>query len=1146
VSLPLNPEQLAGVNALEGDFVIIAGPGSGKCLGIGTPVLMFDGSIKPVEKVMVGDLLIGPDSQPRRVLSVTSGEEEMYVITPIKGMSWTCNCSHILALSMSGKRYEGREKVEIPIFDYLKKGKRFQAKAKLWRSPVIWPFKIAPPFDSYFLGLWLADGDSRLDSLNITSADFEIVDYLKTLGPTENIEKRENFCPRWKLSNERIREKMKRYFKKEKCSTKFIPNDFKITGKYHQLQLLAGLLDGDGHYSRGGFDFISKSAQLAEDVAFLCRSLGLAAYVSPSLKGIKKRNFSGRYFRVSISGDLSKVPTKIKRKIAAPRRQIKSVLKTGFKVSSLGVGKYYGFEITGDGLFLLGDFTVTHNTRVLVERYLRMRTRGIPDRDILNLTFTNAAATEMVERVGLLNAEKVFRTFHSFCLDLLKKERQYLPFKTIDTVIPVRGEQYMLMKDLLKSYPPITSYHGLADRIGEWKAENISPERALLETHSAGMEYFYALAYRDYEKKMREQGWLDFDSLVKEAVALLETNEAVRERAKRKYIAVDECQDTDTTQFRLLQLLYNGNIFVVGDENQCQPPGTLVDVLVSPRRGRIESHVEKVAIEELSETNDKLVSWDPHGKRIRLGAGRRFRRAVRHYDGNLLEIQSNGNTTRVTPNHFLWVKFNREALKKKTHFVYLMWRKDLGYRVGTSTLRTACGSNQISHRGYQEQADRMWILDVVKSGKEARTREEIYSLKYQIPERVFQDPDAKRIFSSVSSYGGLRLLQDKGLEFDHPLVSWDKKEKGLTKFHGYFKTAATNILEGLMDLPTEENYKSAVVSKVSKVDYHGPVYSLEVEKDHTYIADGIPVGNCIYEWRSAQAGNLSNFARTFPGAKTLYLGTNYRSTQALVEFFKAILPVDNGLASHMKSARQPGESPSFIKYWGEDEEANEILNDIADRGITDDTAILARTNRQLQLVQRRAMSRNMRAEILGKRNVWQENEVKHLIDLTKEQIIDPRPAAIVMQELIKEHNLVHRYHNTKANPMEKDPVENLNDFVRLAGRKNKATGEPLTVPEFLEWLRKITHARRKKDAPILTLATIHAAKGREWRYVYLVGCNQGILPHKDGELNEERRIFFVGCSRAADELQISFTENHSQFLNDFREEIEEFDNESQA
>lgn len=519
--------------------------------------------------------------------------------------------------------------------------------------------------------------------------------------------------------------------------------------------------------------------------------------------------------------------------------------------------------VDGDAVMIAGPGS--GKTRVLVERYLRMRARGIPDRDILNLTFTSAAATEMVERVGLLNSSEVFRTFHSFCLDLMKRERAFIPFPTCPTIIPVRGESFMLIKDLLKTYPPITSFRALADRINEWKAGNVDPDQALNEEFNTGIGYFYALAYRDYEKKCREQGWLDFDSLMKETVKLLETNNEVRTRNKRKYIAVDECQDTDVTQFRLLQLLYAGNIFVVGDENQL-----------------------------------------------------------------------------------------------------------------------------------------------------------------------------------------------------------------------------------------------------------------------------------IYEWRSAQSGNLSNFSRAFPGAKTLYLGQNYRSTVRLVEFFKRILPVDNGLASHMTSMRPVGDEVRFIRYVTEDEQANEILNEVTDRAITDEAAVLARTNRQLQLIQRRAMSRNIKAEILGKKNVWQENEVKHLVDLTKENMMDTRPAATVMQDLIKEHNLVYRYTNTKGNPMEKDPIENLNDIVRMAGRKHRETGKPMTVLQFLEWLRKITYMRRSKNEPILTLSTVHQAKGREWKYVFVVGCDQGTMPHRDGDLLEEQRIFFVACSRAADELQISFTKNRSQFLNDFAEDIEVF------
>lgn len=777
----------------------------------------------------------------------------------------------------------------------------------------------------------------------------------------------------------------------------------------------------------------------------------------------------------------------------------------------------------------------------LVHRYLEMISKHrIPPSDILNLTFTSEAAKNMVEKVGLVGAEKVFRTFHSFALDLIMREKQHLPFKVGEFVLPSYGQDFQLLKDLMKLYPAITSFRSLREKLAEWKASNISPKQAIEDTYLDTKKnlFFYAAAYRDYEKKSREQGWLDFSSLMDETVKLLETNDEVRSRYVRKYICVDECQDTDSIQFKLLKLIYGGNIFVVGDENQCQPPGTIVDVLVSPRKGRIGSQIERVNIEDLSETNDKLVSWDHRAKRLRFGCGRRFRRATRQFDGTLLEIHSNGKKTKVTPNHFVWVKFNRQALKKKTHFVYLMWRKDLGYRVGTSTLRMACGSNQISHRGYQEQAEKMWILDVVDSGKEARTREEIYSLKYQIPERIFQDRDAARVFKSVSQYGGLKLLQEKGLVFDYPLVFWNKKNKHLTKFHGYFKTVAANVLEGLMDVPTKTNFKSAIVAKVKKVEYRGPVYSLEVEKDHTYIADGIPVGNCIYEWRSAVIGSLSNFATYFSGATTLFLGNNYRSTGAIVAFLKKIIPVDNGLASHMVSMREWGVDPTFTQYDDELQEVVHILYQINEAKDFNNTAVIARTNRQLRTFQKAAMALGIKTMILGQKDLWQKDEVKHLIDLTKKFKDSGRKAYDVMEEQMRQHNLTHIYRNA-GGPNEKPPVENLADIVKLSANRG-------TVKEFLDWLRKLTYAceaakspsyEHRDKNPTLTLTTVHQAKGREYKNVFVIGCKQGMMPHKEGEILEEKRIFFVACSRAADRLHISYDGNRSEFLNDFQEEI---------
>jgi len=802
-----------------------------------------------------------------------------------------------------------------------------------------------------------------------------------------------------------------------------------------------------------------------------------------------------------------------------------------------------------------GDFVVvagpgSGKTTVLISRYLEMITnRHIPSEQILNLTFTASAAKEMVKRVGvnLDYASTVFRTFHSYALDLVKRERAFLPFTATETVIPVYGQDFQLLRDLMKIYPAITTFRSLQDRLAEWKRSNIDPGQAVEEAYNNGVEFWYACAYRDYEKKCREQGWLDFDSLMKEAVKLLETNDEVRIRNQRKYLCVDEAQDTDACQYKLLQLIYGGNIFCVGDENQCQPPGTLVDVLISPRNGQTKSHVKQVPIEQL-QTIDRLVSWDPRGKRVRLGTGRKFRRAVRKFDGQLLEIYSNGKRTRVTPNHFFWAKFDTEVLdaQKNNHFTYLMWKKSFGFRIGTSRFRRVCGANQLSHRGYQENANKMWILDVVRSRFEAQTLEEIYSLRFGIPESCFHNrythmgkttAQIRRVFAAANKLGGFELLKEKGLLFEYPLVSWPREKQ--TKFHGYFKIAAANLIPGLMQLPTEETYRSAKINKIKKIRYVGPVYSLEVKRDHTYVADGIPVGNCIYEWRSAAAGNLTNFSKTFPGAKTLYLGQNFRSTKALTDFFRRILPVDNGIASHMISEREEGTSPTITRFDDDIQEASAVLNEISDLA---NTAILARTNRQLRVIQKACIARNIKSMILGEKDLWQKPEIKHLLDLTKAKTYSDRPAHEVMAEAMREHNLAYLYQNT-GGPYEKPPVENLNDLIGLAAKRG-------TVAEFLEWLRKLTYAceaaknpayAHRDRNPVLTLSTVHQMKGREAKHVYVVGCRQGLMPHKDGEPLEEKRIFFVACSRAADSLHISFYGNRSEYLNDFQKDIKEYD-----
>lgn len=355
--------------------------GCGKCLGRGTPVLMFDGSVKAVEDVQVGDQLMGPDSGPRNVLSTCTGVEPLYKVVPIKGTPYVVNESHILSLkwgATSYRRYQEGDVINISVRDYLNETKSFRAYAKGYRVGLDFPSKHVP-LDPYMLGAWLGDGNTG--TARITTMDPEIFRYLQEFCDVNSVDVPEHFklqllpvqakgaATTYAITTGRnggmpTNNLMVAALKDLGVfMSKRVPDLYLRNSREVRLSVLAGLIDTDGTFN-GCFNVIFKSEGLANDTVFLARSLGFAAYVHKVRKfcTYKGERREGDYYRISISGDLSEIPTKVKRKQAAPRRQSKNVLVTGIRLEPQGPGDYFGFEIDGDRLFLLGDLTVTHNT----------------------------------------------------------------------------------------------------------------------------------------------------------------------------------------------------------------------------------------------------------------------------------------------------------------------------------------------------------------------------------------------------------------------------------------------------------------------------------------------------------------------------------------------------------------------------------------------------------------------------------------------------------------------------------------------------------------------------------------------------------------------------------------------------------------
>jgi len=365
-----------------GRRILVATPtGGGKCFGRGTTILMFDGTIRPVENIAVGDLLMGPDSKPRTVLSLARGHEAMYRVAAKSKRhgdeSYVVNESHTLSLMMTPEAAGKQHTVEnITVKEYLTKSKSFRHRAKGYRAAVDFPH-VDVPVDPYFLGLWLSDGTATATA--ITKPDPEVIATVNAIaesygltvhtslkgGSTTNgthhiTAGREGSTGQGKNKNPLLNQMRDL----KVIGNKHIPHSYLVNSRDVRLELLAGILDGDGYYHHGGYDYCSVLECLADGVIYLCRSLGLAAYkhrrTTKSQHGIACDSF-----RVSISGDCTIVPCRIARRKAEPRLMNKDVKVYGFTVEPIGEGDYYGFEIDGDHLFMLGDFTVTHNSKVM-------------------------------------------------------------------------------------------------------------------------------------------------------------------------------------------------------------------------------------------------------------------------------------------------------------------------------------------------------------------------------------------------------------------------------------------------------------------------------------------------------------------------------------------------------------------------------------------------------------------------------------------------------------------------------------------------------------------------------------------------------------------------------------------------------------
>ena len=280
----------------------------------------------------------------------------------------------------------------------------------------------------------------------------------------------------------------------------------------------------------------------------------------------------------------------------------------------------------------------------------------------------------------------------------------------------------------------------------------------------------------------------------------------------------------------------------------------------------------------------------------------------------------------------------------------------------------------------------------------------------------------------------------------------------------------------------------------------------------------------IYSFAGATSNFLLNFKNRFPNAQVFRLSTGYRSTPEIINTANQILRVANLVSDHgieLQSVNTHGEKPLVNGFSSAADEiayvATEVKKQI-DSGIdSSDIAILARTNAQLDQVKSALNNLRVASQIRSGERFFERVDVRDAMRLIRGASVLPSEGGDWFADLV-----------SVLQPF--GDADYVTAFLRLAKSIKDNGGENMRA-----FLREIEDRAEQNNPPILpgvTLSTLHGAKGLEWDHLYLIGISEGVLP-MGNDLNEERRLFYVGVTRAKQRIHITYAGKPSVFLEQF-------------
>ena len=284
----------------------------------------------------------------------------------------------------------------------------------------------------------------------------------------------------------------------------------------------------------------------------------------------------------------------------------------------------------------------------------------------------------------------------------------------------------------------------------------------------------------------------------------------------------------------------------------------------------------------------------------------------------------------------------------------------------------------------------------------------------------------------------------------------------------------------------------------------------------------------IYSFAGATPVFLNSFTQRFPEAEVIRLTTGYRSTPEITFAANSLLRAGT-MGQELVAFNSHGSKPMVTGYADETAEIRGVMDEITQLMSTgtapQEIAILARTNAQLKGAEKAMLVANIPYQVRNTERFFERREIRDFLKQVRQASVIPAEGSGWIDEL---RSLAQPYLTGEAI----DGIAALLHLAReLDGDENFS---PKTLRGYLREVEDRVQQNNPPTMPVVTLATLHAAKGLEWERVFLIGASDGQLPLAnsagDVALDEERRLFYVGITRAKADLHISYRGKASQFL----------------